>query len=90
MSDNANSPFAFRFATPPLKREDYSSHHRIPSIKGMSKLTDAQLEMVAGGIDQAVDYESIRTTTRRTAGTPTYRGGKSDEDGGDVGTGIDF
>jgi hypothetical protein len=76
MSGN-NKPFPFRFATSPLPYEDCSDWKPIPALKGISRLTAAELEQAWGGTAQGM-------TAVATTGATTNDGGRPDTAGGDT------
>lgn len=88
MANSSRSPFALRFATPALPAQDLSDYQRSTSVKGLSKLSEAELQEVAGG--GTVSMEMMAVSSGKTPGTPTFYAGRSDVDGGDYGAGFDF
>jgi len=70
-------PFPFRFAQAALPYEDRTGWRRLPSLKGISRLTQEEL-------DGALGAGALGMTAIRTTGAVTNFGGTTDTAGGDT------
>ncbi|GEM_PF-3391635 len=64
-------PFPFRFAQTPLPFEDRADWRRLPTLKGLSRMSEEDLALAKGGI--ACGLTAVHTT-----GAITNFGGRPD------------
>ncbi len=69
--ERSDLPFPFRFAQRPLPFEDRSGWRRLPTLKGLSRMSEEELALAKGGI--ACGLTAVHTT-----GTITNFGGRPD------------